>query len=180
MRYPCTLARLRPPPPDASDATRDRYWCCVLRTREWQCMLRRAWMRRSTARSHTSLPSSATTPKAATIAYRGTSLTRKRTPLGPCSRPVPEGVLGGWAFSYERGAPVFGARGRKGSTRTWPSRTIRGGREMIGAPETLRGGRGLRTCVPHKSCTLHTLFSKATLRITPCPPAAPVSLHASA
>jgi len=34
--------------------------------------------------------------------YRGTSLRRKRTPLGPYRRPV----LGGWAFSYGRGTPV--------------------------------------------------------------------------
>jgi len=37
--------------------------------------------------------------------YRGTSLIRKRTPLGPYSRPL-HGALGGprgWAFSYERG-----------------------------------------------------------------------------
>ena len=41
--------------------------------------------------------------------YRGTSLIRKRTPLGPYRRPVPR-VLGeswgGGAFSYERGTPV--------------------------------------------------------------------------
>ena len=40
--------------------------------------------------------------------YRGTSLTRKRTPLGPYRRPMPMvlGVLGGWAFSYGRGTPA--------------------------------------------------------------------------
>ena len=37
--------------------------------------------------------------------YRLTSLTRKLTPLGPYRRPMPR-VLGGWAFSYERGTPV--------------------------------------------------------------------------
>jgi hypothetical protein len=37
-------------------------------------------------------------------------LKRKRTPLGPFHRPMPKvpgGVLGGWAFSYERGTPVL-------------------------------------------------------------------------
>jgi len=38
--------------------------------------------------------------------HRGTSLIRKRTPLGPYGRPMPR-VLGGWAFSYERGTPVL-------------------------------------------------------------------------
>ena len=37
--------------------------------------------------------------------YKGTSLTRKRTPLGPYRRPMPR-VLGGWVVSYERGTPV--------------------------------------------------------------------------
>ena len=42
--------------------------------------------------------------------YKGTSLTIKRTPLGPYRRPVPRvlgGFLGGWAVSYERGTPVL-------------------------------------------------------------------------
>jgi len=41
--------------------------------------------------------------------YRGTSLARKRTPLGPYSRPMPmspRGLLGGWASSFGRGTPV--------------------------------------------------------------------------
>jgi hypothetical protein len=37
--------------------------------------------------------------------YRGTSLIRKRTPLGPYSRPMRK-VLEGGAVSYERGTPV--------------------------------------------------------------------------
>jgi len=37
--------------------------------------------------------------------YRGTSLTRKRTPLGHYRRPMPS-VLGGLAVSYKRGTPV--------------------------------------------------------------------------
>ena len=40
---------------------------------------------------------------------RGTSLIRKRTPLGPYRRPVPRvlgGFPGGWRFSYGRGTPV--------------------------------------------------------------------------
>ena len=37
--------------------------------------------------------------------YRGTSLTRKRTPLEPYRRPIPR-VLGGLMFSYGRGTPV--------------------------------------------------------------------------
>ena len=42
--------------------------------------------------------------------YRGTSLTRKRTPLGPNRRPmprVPRGFLGGWAISCGRGTHVI-------------------------------------------------------------------------
>jgi len=39
------------------------------------------------------------------LRYRGTSLIRKRTPLGPYRRPMSR-VLGGWVFSYERGTPV--------------------------------------------------------------------------
>ena len=45
------------------------------------------------------------------VHYRGTSLVRKCTPLGPYRRPMPRvlgGVLGGWAFSYWRGTPVAG------------------------------------------------------------------------
>ena len=40
--------------------------------------------------------------------YRGTSLIRKRMPLGPYSRNTSGTtvVLGGGAFSYERGIPV--------------------------------------------------------------------------
>ena len=40
--------------------------------------------------------------------YRGTSLIRKCTPLGPYRRPMPgsRGVIGGWAFSYGRGTPA--------------------------------------------------------------------------
>ena len=38
--------------------------------------------------------------------YRGSSLTGKRTPLGPYRRPMPR-VLGGWAFSHERDTPVI-------------------------------------------------------------------------
>ena len=40
--------------------------------------------------------------------YRGTSLMRKRNPLGFYRRPilVPRAVLGVWAFSYGRGTPV--------------------------------------------------------------------------
>ena len=38
--------------------------------------------------------------------YRGPSPIRKRTPLGPYRRPVPRGVLGGLAVSYERDTPV--------------------------------------------------------------------------
>ena len=41
--------------------------------------------------------------------YRGTSLARKRTPLGTYRRPVPR-VLGGWLFAYERGTPVSNVR----------------------------------------------------------------------
>ena len=37
--------------------------------------------------------------------YKGTLLTRKRTPLGPYHRPVPRVSRGG-AFSYGRGTPV--------------------------------------------------------------------------
>ena len=37
--------------------------------------------------------------------YRGTSLARNHTPVGPYRRPMPR-VLGCWAFSYERGTPV--------------------------------------------------------------------------
>jgi len=46
------------------------------------------------------------------LSYRGTLLIRNRTPLGPYRRPIlgPRVVLGGWAFSYERGTPVT-ARG---------------------------------------------------------------------
>jgi len=42
-------------------------------------------------------------------AYRGTSLIRKRNPLGPYSTPVPRALWcsqGGGAVSYERGTPV--------------------------------------------------------------------------
>ena len=40
------------------------------------------------------------------FAYRGTSLIIKKRPsLGPYRSPMPR-VLGGWAFSYERGTPV--------------------------------------------------------------------------
>jgi hypothetical protein len=48
-------------------------------------------------------------------AYRGNSLIRKQPYPGPYCRPMPRvlggsqgprGVLGGWAFSYERGSPV--------------------------------------------------------------------------
>ena len=51
------------------------------------------------------------------ITYRGTSLTRNRTTLGPYA----EGhmvVLGGWVFSYEQGTPVLRTRtrGRAAST----------------------------------------------------------------
>ena len=40
--------------------------------------------------------------------YWGTSLIRKRTPLGPYRMPMPRilGEFGGGAFSYERGTPV--------------------------------------------------------------------------
>ena len=41
--------------------------------------------------------------------YRGTSLTRKRTFIGPYRRPMPRvlgGSLGGGAISYERDTPV--------------------------------------------------------------------------
>jgi len=38
--------------------------------------------------------------------YRGTSLIRKRTPLGPYRRRMPR-VLGGWAFSYGE-VPLYG------------------------------------------------------------------------
>ena len=43
-------------------------------------------------------------PATASVRYRGTSLMRKCTPLGPYRRhmPIPRGVLGGWAFSYGR------------------------------------------------------------------------------
>ena len=41
------------------------------------------------------------------LVYRGTSLIKKRTPVGPYRRPrVVGGVQGGWAFSCERGTPV--------------------------------------------------------------------------
>ena len=43
--------------------------------------------------------------------YRGALLTRKHPPLGPYRKPLPRvlgEVLGGWEFSYERGAPVLG------------------------------------------------------------------------
>ena len=42
--------------------------------------------------------------------YRGTSVIRNTPLLGPYRRPMPRvlgGVLGGWAFSYERGTPVL-------------------------------------------------------------------------
>ena len=51
----------------------------------------------TTRRSHDILPVSPT--------YRGTSLTRKRTPLGLYRRPMPR-VLGGWVFSHGRGIPA--------------------------------------------------------------------------
>ena len=53
--------------------------------------------------------------------YRGTSLIRKRTPLGPYRRPMPRGTWGGpggWAFSHERGTPVKCIY--DGSKPTWP------------------------------------------------------------
>jgi len=37
--------------------------------------------------------------------YMGTSLIRKRTPLGPYCRPMRR-VLGGWVFFYEEGSSV--------------------------------------------------------------------------
>ena len=45
-------------------------------------------------------------------AYRGASLIRKRTPLGPYSKTLPRVIGGswGWAFSYERGTPVCNLR----------------------------------------------------------------------
>ena len=51
-------------------------------------------------------------------AYRGASLSRKRNPLRPYSRPQgPRGVLGGGAFSYGRGTPVWDeiSRGDEGT-----------------------------------------------------------------
>jgi hypothetical protein len=48
-------------------------------------------------------------PPPARTGRRGTSLIRKRTPLGPFRRPMPRvlwGSSGGGAFSYERGTPV--------------------------------------------------------------------------
>ena len=51
-------------------------------------------------------PAAGLDPKACLGVYRGTSLIRKRTPLGPYRRPMPRGVLGGWAFSHGRGTPV--------------------------------------------------------------------------
>ena len=57
--------------------------------------------RRRVPRSLLKIPPSPTR----TLQYRGTSLTRKFTPLGPYRRPMPR-VLGGRAVSYERGTPV--------------------------------------------------------------------------
>ena len=47
------------------------------------------------------------------LVYRGTSLVRKRRHLGPYRRPMPGvlgGGLGGWAFTYGRGTPVWERR----------------------------------------------------------------------
>ena len=40
------------------------------------------------------------------LQYRGKSLIRNRTPLGPYRRPMPK-VLGGWTFSHRRDAHVW-------------------------------------------------------------------------
>ena len=44
--------------------------------------------------------------------YRVTSPIRTSAPLGPYGRTTPMVVLGGWAFSHERGTPVY--EGRRG------------------------------------------------------------------
>ena len=48
--------------------------------------------------------------------YRGTSLIRKRSPLGPYRRAIPRVLggswVGGWAFSYERDTPAPNLRAR--------------------------------------------------------------------
>ena len=47
------------------------------------------------------------------LGHRGTSRMRKRTPTGPYRRPMPR-VLGGWAFPYGRGTPVWRLLSGKG------------------------------------------------------------------
>ena len=56
-------------------------------------------------RSNCGVQNSHLTPR-----YRGTSLVKKRTPLGPYRRHMPR-VLGEWTLSYERGTPVVGSHG---------------------------------------------------------------------
>ena len=70
--------------------------------------------------------------------YRGTSLIRERPPLGPYCMPYlaykkthpprtlpyayaygPRGVLGEWAFSYERGTPVQKQLSKGKRRRVW-------------------------------------------------------------
>ena len=61
-------------------------------------------------------------PQAEMRTRRGTSLMRKRTPLGSYRRPmlrVLGGVLGGWAFSYGRGTPAM-LSCEVGKIKSWP------------------------------------------------------------
>jgi len=62
------------------------------------------------------------------VCYRGISLKRKRTPVGPYRSLMPHaqgprGVLEGWEFSYGSGAPVGTQRcegkGRIGNSDYW-------------------------------------------------------------
>ena len=85
--------------------------------------------------------------------YRGTSLIRKRPLLGPYRRPLPRRprrLLGGWAFSYGRGAPV----------------SIRGER-MHGGRIVINEGRFLSWCRPVLKVLLtRTLICCISTRIT--------------
>ena len=78
--------------------------------------------------------------------YRGTSLIRKRTPLGPYRRHKPR-VVGGWAFSYERGTPVRPAGPGLGlvNFRVNPSTFGPRGADITPTPSTL-------SLPPHPAC----------------------------
>ena len=69
--------------------------------------IRRAPRRRAASRSSSGSVTTWATPACfpAPNPYRGTSLIRKHTPLGPYSGPITR-VLGGCAFSCGRGTPV--------------------------------------------------------------------------